>query len=275
MRCARASTKPCSPRRGARRANGHSRRCSWRSIVKPGAARSSSRCWTASVEDPSRHIDLMELQYLCLALGFAGKYQVVDRGHSHLAEVQQDLYRKIRAHRGTPPSELALRWRGLQDRRNPLIRYVPWWVVGAAALAILAIAFVTYYVAPWQRRGTGRRPRSSAWASRSSVLRVRPRPWPGPTVKQLLAPEEAKRRRCAWRRKAGGRWSRCLATDLFASGSANFNRAYDRHAANRGRRPRAGAGPRARHRSHRRSAAQARSAIATTSSCPASAPSAW
>ena len=97
------------------------------------------------VRIPSRHIDLMELQYLCLALGFAGKYQVVDRGHSQLADVQQDLYRKIRAHRGTPPSELSLRWRGLQDKRNPLIRYVPWWVVGAAALAILAIAFVTYY----------------------------------------------------------------------------------------------------------------------------------
>ncbi len=32
--------------------------------------------------DPSRHIDLMELQYLCLALGFAGKYQVLDRGHA-------------------------------------------------------------------------------------------------------------------------------------------------------------------------------------------------
>ena len=42
--------------------------------------------------------------------------------------------------RGTPPPELSLRWRGLEDRRNPLIRYVPWWVVGAAALAMLAIA---------------------------------------------------------------------------------------------------------------------------------------
>ena len=27
-------------------------------------------------QDPARHIDLMELQYLCLAFGFAGKYQV-------------------------------------------------------------------------------------------------------------------------------------------------------------------------------------------------------
>ena len=61
------------------------------------------------------------------------------------ATIQQDLYRKIRNHRGTPPPELSLRWRGLEDRRNPLIRYVPWWVVGAAALAVLAIAFTVYY----------------------------------------------------------------------------------------------------------------------------------
>ena len=96
-------------------------------------------------QDPTRHIDLMELQYLCLAFGFAGKYQVLDRGHARLAEVQHDLYRQIRAHRGTPPPELSLRWRGVEDRRNRLIRYVPWWVVGAAALAILAITFAVYY----------------------------------------------------------------------------------------------------------------------------------
>ena len=52
---------------------------------------------------------------------------------------------RIRHHRGTAPADLSLRWRGLEDRRNPLIRYVPWWVVAAAALAILTIAFTVYY----------------------------------------------------------------------------------------------------------------------------------
>src|SRR6266542_3814614 len=91
--------------------------------------------------DPERYLDLMELQYLCLALGFGGKYQVLDRGHERLAAIQQDLYRKIRAHRSAAPPELSLRWRGLEDRRNPLIRYVPWWVVGAATLAVLVVAY--------------------------------------------------------------------------------------------------------------------------------------
>src|SRR5436190_5499567 len=44
--------------------------------------------------DPTRHIDLMELQYLCLAFGFTGKYGAESKQgrHSALAEVQQRLY---------------------------------------------------------------------------------------------------------------------------------------------------------------------------------------
>ena len=106
-------------------------------------------------QDPARYIDLMELQYLGLAFGFAGKYQVQERGHERLLEVQQDLYRKIRHHRGPTESGLSLRWRGLEDRRNPLLRYLPWWVVAAAALPILAIAFTVYYASLAQRRRPG------------------------------------------------------------------------------------------------------------------------
>jgi len=93
----------------------------------------------------------MELQYLILALGFTGKYGVggdhqrLDRRHEQLMDLRQELYRKIRAQRGPAGSELSLRWRGLEDRRNRLIRYVPWWVVGAATLAVLAVTFAIYY----------------------------------------------------------------------------------------------------------------------------------
>jgi type VI secretion system protein ImpK len=39
--------------------------------------------------------------------------------------------------RGNSPTELAVHWRGMLDRRNPVIRYVPWWTVGALALVVL------------------------------------------------------------------------------------------------------------------------------------------
>jgi type VI secretion system protein ImpK len=91
--------------------------------------------------DPKHHIELMEVQYLCLAMGFAGKYRVASRGQSQLTDIQHDLYRRIYEYRGKVPAELSPRWRGIQDKRNPLIRYVPWWVVGVAVFAVVAITF--------------------------------------------------------------------------------------------------------------------------------------
>ena len=95
--------------------------------------------------DPSRHLDLLELQYLILALGFTGKYQMLDRGHEKLADLQAKVYRTIREQRGGATTDLSLRWRGLEDQRNRLIRYVPWWVVVSAALAVVAMTFAVYY----------------------------------------------------------------------------------------------------------------------------------
>src|SRR5688572_19781289 len=140
--------------------------------------------------DPDRYIDLMELQYLCIAFGFTGKYQVLDRGHARLADVHQDLYRKIRSHRGTVPTEMALRWRGVEDRRNRLVRYVPWWVVGAAALVILAVTFAVYYA----RLGGAAEPVLVELANVGVEEFAVPRPAApvaGPTLKQLLAADEA------------------------------------------------------------------------------------
>jgi type VI secretion system protein ImpK len=173
--------------------------------------------------EPARYIDLMELQYVCIAVGFCGKYHVMERGLNQLAEVQHELYRRIREHRGAPQTALSLRWEGLQDRRNPVIRYVPWWVVGAATLAVLATAFTLYYAAlaraagPIQDRlgavaGEGFAPRPAA-------------PRAGPTLKQLLASDEA-----AGALKVeedGGRTVITLAGGtLFASGSATVDPGY-------------------------------------------------
>jgi type VI secretion system protein ImpK len=165
----------------------------------------------------------MELQYLALAFGFGGKYAALDRGYDRLAAIQQDLYRKIRSQRGTPQQELSLRWHGLEDRRNPLIRYVPWWVVGAAALAILAVAYTAYYarLADWAE------PVHAELAKVGLDDEAPPATAPvsGPTLKQLLAPEEANRTMRV--DEEGGRTLvTLLASDLFASGSATVAPAH-------------------------------------------------
>lgn len=175
-------------------------------------------------QEPDRHIDLMELQYLCLALGFGGKYQVAARGDARLAEIKQGLYRSIRTKRETPPPDLSLRWRGVEDRRNRLIRYVPWWVIGAAALAILAVTFAVYYA----RLGNAAAPVHAELAKvglEGFTAAVAAAPASGPTLKTLLAPDEA-RGALSVEEQGGRTLVTLLARDLFVSGSATPSAAY-------------------------------------------------
>ncbi len=87
--------------------------------------------------EAGRYLSLLELLYLCLALGFEGKYRLDDRGQSQLADVRLDLFRRIQSLRGAVSSDLSPRWKGVQDKRNGVIRLVPLWVVAAACLTLL------------------------------------------------------------------------------------------------------------------------------------------
>jgi type VI secretion system protein ImpK len=174
--------------------------------------------------DPERYIDLMELQYLCIALGFAGKYQVQDRGQARLAEVQNGLYQKIRAFRGTLRPELSLQWRGLEDRRNRVIRYVPWWVVGATGLALVTITFVIC-LAILGRTSTPVNQSLAKIGLDAFTAPVAPAPVAGPTLAALLAPE-ASRGTLNVEEQGGRTLVTLVAPDLFASASALVNPKY-------------------------------------------------
>jgi type VI secretion system protein ImpK len=135
---------------------------------------------------PSRYIDLIELQYVCLALGYEGMYRIDERGRGRLAELQHNLHRIIRDARQLRDEDLSIRWKGVEDRRNPLFRYIPWWIVAAAGIAVLAIAFVIYNV----RLNSAAEPIKQALSQPSvkveysaPVARVN-------RLKELLAPQE-------------------------------------------------------------------------------------
>jgi type VI secretion system protein ImpK len=175
--------------------------------------------------DPARHIDLIELQYLCIAFGFAGKYRVREDGHSRLSEIEEELWALLRSHRAAAAEPLSIRWEGVQDRRNPLIRYVPWWVVGATALGLLAIAFAVYYA----RLNNAAAPVHEQLATvglEDFTAPVAAPAAPGPTLKQLLASEEAQGH-VSIEEQGGRTVITPLAPDLFASGSATLNPAYN------------------------------------------------
>jgi type VI secretion system protein ImpK len=88
------------------------------------------------------NIDLLELMYLCLAMGLQGKYRVQAGGRTQLDAVEANVLQALRAHRGEPERELSPRWRGVEDARPKLARFAPLWVVVAIGAGI-AVAVYT------------------------------------------------------------------------------------------------------------------------------------
>jgi type VI secretion system protein ImpK len=91
--------------------------------------------------NPVKHLDMLELMYLCLALGFQGKHGVKAHEKGELADIRDGLYRLIRHLRGDVPRELSPHWHGLTDKRRNLVRIVPWWLVVLFTLMCLAVMY--------------------------------------------------------------------------------------------------------------------------------------
>lgn len=92
-------------------------------------------------KNPVKHLPMLELMYLCLALGFEGKYRVQARGVLELEGIRDGLYRQIRQLRGDVPRELSPHWQGLNDQRRNLVRVVPAWMVVLFTVVCLAVMY--------------------------------------------------------------------------------------------------------------------------------------
>ncbi|MGX9120472.1 type IVB secretion system protein IcmH/DotU [Mesorhizobium sp. BHbsci] len=87
--------------------------------------------------DPAVNVDLLELLYYCMRLGFEGRFRVAARGATEHIVVCEDVYRLIRTARGDFERDLSPHWRGRHDESKPLRKFVPTWAVAALAAALL------------------------------------------------------------------------------------------------------------------------------------------
>jgi len=99
------------------------------------------------IQEPARNLHLLELMYLCMSLGFEGKFRVQERGRAMLESVQDNLYQTIRMHRGDIERGLSPRWQGVRDKRTRLARYVPLWVVAAVSAGLLLVVYWVFLIA--------------------------------------------------------------------------------------------------------------------------------
>ncbi|KAF2407069.1 type IVB secretion system protein IcmH/DotU [Pseudomonas antarctica] len=86
--------------------------------------------------DPVKHLAVLELIYLCLSIGFEGKYRIMERGASQLELVRDALYRQVRQVRGEPASQFVPPAPAVLARRMRLR------VISASWVAVFTLACV-------------------------------------------------------------------------------------------------------------------------------------
>jgi type VI secretion system protein ImpK len=85
--------------------------------------------------EPAKFLPVIELSYLCLSLGFMGRYREA-RGGGELESLRSEAHAAIAAQRPAAPPELSRRWRGVAVPYRPQQRGVPVWVALAGAVAL-------------------------------------------------------------------------------------------------------------------------------------------
>ena len=93
-------------------------------------------------ERPAEHRQLLELFYLILALGFEGRFRVLDNGRAQLAGVRERLARLLAQERGPAEPALASEWRTSSNQAAPLRERLPLWVSAAVVALGLALVYV-------------------------------------------------------------------------------------------------------------------------------------
>jgi type VI secretion system protein ImpK len=95
-------------------------------------------------QDVTKNRSLLELMYCVLALGFEGRYRVIDNGRAQLDSVRQRLADMIRKDRPQPDPDLSPHWRGQAASKGKLTDGIPLWVAGAMLALLLALLYLAF-----------------------------------------------------------------------------------------------------------------------------------
>ncbi len=91
------------------------------------------------LQNARQKLNILELLYLCMCLGFEGRYRVMNDGRSQLEALRERTAATIRSVRGEYERGLSPRWRGVSAVRDRLSQFVPPWVGIAVCLALLLL----------------------------------------------------------------------------------------------------------------------------------------
>jgi type VI secretion system protein ImpK len=90
---------------------------------------------------PTRFLPAIELMYICLSLGYMGRYRQV-RGEGELEQTRSDTHAVIAAQHQAADTELSPRWRGVVVPSQSAPQRLPVWVALAGAVALCGGLFL-------------------------------------------------------------------------------------------------------------------------------------
>lgn len=93
-------------------------------------------------DDPAIHVDLLELIYLCLTLGYEGKYRLIENGNMQLEQIVEQLYRIIRYQRGDVKKELLIYANDTGLSTHAPAQHFPYWLMVIFTVVILLVTYV-------------------------------------------------------------------------------------------------------------------------------------
>lgn len=92
-------------------------------------------------ERPAQNLDMLELMYIFLSLGFEGKYHLNPRGRDMVEKIRDELFQIVRTYRGEYERALSPSWQGLGSAKNTLANYVPMWVVASVLAGVMVLSY--------------------------------------------------------------------------------------------------------------------------------------
>jgi type VI secretion system protein ImpK len=92
-------------------------------------------------QNPGVFLPVLELMYLCLSLGFQGRYRLSPRGPAELDRMREDVYSVIARQRPRPDPELSPHWRGITAPYRAVRAELPVWIAGAAGLLVIGVLY--------------------------------------------------------------------------------------------------------------------------------------
>ena len=99
---------------------------------------------TKLIENPKANRDILEFMHICLALGFEGRYRILENGKSHLETLREKLTQTLNKEHGDYESDLSPHWQGTSTQRTKILTLLPLWVLSALCGIVLLSTYISF-----------------------------------------------------------------------------------------------------------------------------------